>query len=466
MGLALIIASTLCLFYTAFASAPLSAQPRYESQSPHALTLAQAWRLALQNDATYHAAISERKAGETNRAIGRSGLMPQINASLGRTKVRGQLELPGPCGPHCSDLNYTSRIDEIRLSQILFNWSRMAEYRQGHARADYSLAVFDIKANDTSIRLINRYFQVLLSNENLVLAKSRLQANEKQVFAAQRRFEGGEGTVIDVRESKSRRDLSRANVIVAEDVLIVAQRQLQEMLGGSPERLTTIRRDFKPQVISLHKQPIWLAKAKADNAEVRSARLNIEISDHEVDRTFGGHLPTVDLIAARRKVSGETISTRYQHSTVNSVGIQITVPIFSGGLTSAQVSQARHNKDRAVYELEAVQEGVAVEVTRQYQAIVSGERRLEALAAAVESSTVALKSIEMGYQAGTRSMLDVLDAEDQLYRASLDLTQARLEYVLAHLTLYAATNSLDATVIDAIDKAYFGPEQIVLTGEK
>lgn len=418
----------------------------------------------MQNDASYQAAISERQAGQTNRAIGRSGLLPQINASLGRSKVRGTLELPGSCGPDCNDLDYTSRVDEIKLSQVLFNWSRIAEYRQGHARADYSLAVFDIKAADTSIRLINRYFQTLLSYENVVLTKSRLQANEKQITAAQRRYEGGEGTIIDVRESKSRRDLSRADLINAQDRLIVAQRELQEMLGSSPQRLATLKRDFQPQPLSSPDQYAWQSKARADNAEIRSAQLNVQVSDYEIDRTFGGHLPTVDLIAARRKVVGETISTRFQSSIVNSYGVQVALPIFSGGLTSAQVSQARHNKDKAAMELAAVQEGVAVQVTRQYQAVVSGARRIAALVTAVDSTAAALHAIEMGYQVGTRTTVDILDAEDQLYSAKLDLTQARLEYVLARLTLYAATDSLDAAAIDAIDLAYFGPEQVVLSG--
>ncbi|NYT64584.1 TolC family outer membrane protein [Alcaligenaceae bacterium] len=447
--------SAFFLLFVACAMVPLKV---------HALTLSQAWRLALENDASYHAAISERKAGETNRAIGRSALLPQINASLGRSKVRGTLELPGPCGLHCNDLDYTSRVDEIKLNQVVFNWSRLAEYRQGHARADQSLAVFDVKATDMSVRLINRYFQTLLSYENVVLAKSRLKANEKQIIAAQRRYGDGEGTIIDVKESKSRRDLSRADLIAAEDRLFVAQRELQEMVGNPPQRITTLKRGFQPQPLNVPDQLDWQTKARTDNAEIRSAQYGVQISDYEIDRAFGGHLPTVDLIAARRKVEGETISTRLQSSTVSSYGVQVAIPIFSGGLTSAQVSQARHNKDRATLELAAVQEDIAVQVTRQYQAVVSGVRRIAALEDAVDSTAAALHAIDMGYQAGTRTIIDILDAEDQLYQSKLDLTQARLEYVLARLTLYAAADSLDAAAIDAIDQTYFGPEQVVLSG--
>ncbi|NYT63472.1 TolC family outer membrane protein [Alcaligenaceae bacterium] len=444
------------------AVAGVQAAPK-KGQETEALTLSQAWRAALQNDPTYQAAISEREAGQTNRAQGRAGLLPQVSASLGRNKIRGTLEEPALFGgTRSTDLDYTSSTNEIRATQTVFNWSRIAEYRQGHARADYSLAVFDTKAKDTSLRLISRYFQALLSYENVVLTRSKLQANGKQVTVAQRRFDSGEGTITDVRESQSRRDLAQADVIKAEDALVVARRELQEMVGSSPLQLTTLKPDFQPGPLTPPTQADWQAMAMKHNAEIRAGQEGVRISNQEIDRTFGGHLPSVDLVAARRKVSAESISNRNQDSTTSSFGVQVSLPVFSGGLTSAQVTQARHNRDRTSQELAATRERIAVEVTRQYQGVISGAQRIAALVTAVKSSTEALKAIEMGYQAGTRSIVDILDAEDLLYRAQLDLTQARLQYVLARLTLAGATSSLDASVIDDITLAYFGPEPVVL----
>lgn len=430
--------------------------------SGQTLTLSQAWRAAMENDPTYLAAISEREAGQANRAIGRAGLLPQVNASLGRSKIRGTLEAPGSCGPSCTDLDYISRINDVRATQTVFNWSRIAEYRQGQSRADYSLAVFETKAESSSIRLINRYFQTLLSHESVVLAKGKLLANEKQVKASQRRFDAGEGTLPDVSEAVSRRDLSRADVIKAEDAFIVAQRELQEMLGHAPSRIVTLKRNFVPQPLVPATEESWLTMAMKNNAEIRSAEQSLRVSEQEIDRTFGGHLPTLDLVVARRKVDAETISTRDQSSTTTSIGIQVALPIYSGGLVSAEVTQARHNYERASQELAATRTRVAVEVTRQYQAVVSGAQRVSALVVAVKSSAEAFKATEMGYQMGTRSVLDVLDAEDQSFRSQLDLTQARLQYALARLALAGVIGRLDSTAIETIDSTYFGPEKIVL----
>lgn len=428
---------------------------------PGEFDLASAWQAALRNDPSYQAAISEREAGQTNRAMGRAGLLPQVSASLGRTKMDGTLDSPGQFGNVVTeDLDYTAKTNEIRATQSLFNWSRIAEYRQGHARADYSLAVFDTRAKDTAVRLVNRYFQALLAYENVVLARNNLDANEKHVKAAQRRFDSGEGTITDVRETTSRLDLSRAELIQRQDALVVARRELQEMVGVSPDRLVGLTPKFPLLPLNPPTLADWLALAMAGNSEIRSGEEGVRVAEAEIQRSFGGHLPSVDLVASRRVVERESISTRNQESATNSVGVQVNLSVFSGGLTSAQVDQARHNRDRARAELAATRERVSVEVTRQYQGVVSGMERIRALEIAVKSTSDALIAVERGYQAGTRSVVDILDAQEQVYRSRLDLTQARLEFVLARLMLSAAAGSLDATVIQEINDRYFESQPI------
>lgn len=423
--------------------------------------LASAWRAALSNDPSYQAAISEREAGQTNRAMGRAGLLPQVSASLGRTRIDGTLDSPTSTGNVVTeDLDYMAKTNELRATQTVFNWSRIAEYRQGHARADYSLAVFDTKAKDTAVRLVNRYFQTLLAYENVELARNNLDANEKHIVAAQRRFDSGEGTVTDVRETSARRDLSRAELIQRKDALVVARRELQEMVGVPPSRLAALSPKFVARPVDPPALSDWMAMAMKANAEIRSAEEGLRVAEREIERNFGGHLPTVDVVASRRVVERETISTRNQDSATTSVGVQINLPIFSGGLTSAQVEQARHNRDRANSELAATRERIAVEVTRQYQGVVSGIERIRALEIAVKSTADALTAVERGYQAGTRSVVDILDAQEQVYRSRLELTQARLEYVLARLMLSAAAGSLDATVIDDVNQRYFESQPI------
>src|SRR5690554_4404980 len=252
-------------------------------QAPRTLTLVQAWQAALDHDPTYQAAISERDAGQTERAKGRAGLLPQIGVSASRNKIRGTLDSPGPQGQTIQqDLDYMSRVDEIRGTQTLFNWSRFAEYRQGNARADYSLAVFDTQENDTSYRLINRYFQTLLAFENVELTENRLDAHATQVTAAERRFDGGEGTITEVREASSRRDLARADLIRAQDDLILAVHELQEMVGRTPLRVFRVKEDFQPGSLQPATLAGWMAQALSGNAEIRAGYDAVRISEAEI----------------------------------------------------------------------------------------------------------------------------------------------------------------------------------------
>lgn len=459
MRTALLCAMAGCLLLSGPAGArqPAESPPSGAAiQEAGTFDLASAWRAALSNDPTYQAAISEREAGLTHRAVGRAGLLPQVSASLGRTRIDGTLESPSITGATIrEDLDYMSRTNEIRATQTVFNWSTFAAYRQGHARADHSLAVFDTKAKDTSVRVVNRYFQTLLAYENVELARNNLEVNRKHIVVAQRRFDSGEGTITDVREARSRRDLSRAELIQRKDALVVARRELQEMVGASPERLLALTPVFKPRPLEPAALADWLEMAMRGNAEIRSGEEALRVAEQEIDRAFGGHLPTVDIVASRRVAESETISTRNQDSWTTSVGVQVNLSIYAGGLTSAQVDQARHIRDQTRLQLAATRERTAVEVTRQYQAVVSGIERVRALETAVKSTAAALFAVERGYQAGTRSIVDILDAQEQVYRARLDLSQARLEYVLARLMLSAAAGSLDATVVDAVNEHDF-----------
>ena len=427
---------------------------------PQTVTLSVAWHSVMQNDPGYQAALNERDAGLTQREIGRAGLLPQISASAGRTRIHGTLETPGACGPECTDLDYTSRINEIRATQTVFDWSRIAEYQQGKARADHSLAVFDTQVDDIALRLFNRYFQTLLAQEQAALAEEKLQANAKQVQIAERRFSGGDGTIVDIQEARSRHDLARADLIKAKDAVIVAQRELQEMLGYAPGQLATLQDGFEPQPLQPATEAEWQLMALEGNPGIHVAAQNMRVADHEIDRVFGGHLPTLELVLAYRDVDAETITTRDQSSHTTAVGVQAVLPIYAGGRVMAQVEQARHNYDRSAQELAAARSQVAVDITRHYQGVVTGAQRIGALVRAVASSTAALKATETGHRLGERTTLDVLDAEDRLFQARLDLMQARLQYVLAHLSLAAAAGRLDPVVIERVDRMYFAPGSV------
>lgn len=428
-----------------------------------ALSPLDAWFLARDNDPTYQAAVSEREAGLANRALGRAALLPQINASAGRSKTSGTLESPGAGGSTTrTDLDYITRTNQIQASQVLFDWSKIAGMRQGYARADLSLAVFDTKARDTATRLLSRYLQALLSYENVVLTQADLNASEQNVDIADRRYQAGEGTLTDVREATSRRDLSRASLIQANDALAIARRELQAMIGLDVPSILGLSPDFETIPLDPPDLAAWQARAAQANADIHSNQQSLRVAEREIDKAVGGFLPTIGAIASRSVNEADSLSTRNQSSYTNAIGVQANLSIFAGGQTYAEVQQARHSRDQAGHQLEAAQAQVGVDVTRQYQGVVSGAHRIAALQTAVRTSAQSLEAMQVSYRAGVRSISDILDAQDQLLQAQRDLAQARLQYVNARIGLDAVAGALDDDAIATATRTWFGPTIVKL----
>lgn len=427
------------------------------------ISLFTAWQAARQQDPNLLAAKAEREAGQSERAIGRAGLLPQISGSLGRSRMRGDLDTPNARGDMIrQDLSYTSKTSELSLQQTVFDWEKITAFRQGHAKADHALAVFDTQANEISERLINRYFQVLLTQQNVLLAHNHLQSADKHIRIAQRYFDLGEGTITAVHEAQSRRDMANARWLVAKDSLVVARRELQEMTGLDPQQIYPLRPQIQPVAIEPADLQAWMALAMQRNAQIRAAAQDLRVNALEIQRAFSGHLPSLTLVANLRKTEGESISSRDEKNSTRSLGYQVNVPIFSGGETHARVQQAQHNRDRSQHLMDAAREEIAVEVTKQYQGVVSGAEHIKALQRAVESSQLAVTASERGYQGGTHGIRDILDAQERLYQAQLDLTQTRLEYVMARLKLAAVADGLNGRLIDETTQLFFSQEAIGL----
>ncbi len=427
------------------------------------VSLSQAWQAARQHDPSFQAAVAEREAGQAERAIGRAGLLPQVSGTIGRSRMHGHIESPDARGNMVrQDLDYDSNTNDLSVRQMVFDWEAISAYRQGGAKAEMALATFDVHANENSERLINRYFQVLLANQQLHIAQKNVEATAKHVDIAQRYYQRGEGTITSVHEAQARHDMGQARLLSAQDGLVISRRELQEMIGSNPAQVYGLKTELDVEVLQPSYLEAWLNRAFERNAEIRAATQDVQVSALEIQRTFSGHLPSVHVVGSVRKVDGETLSTRNQEASTRSFGVQINVPIFSGGRTQAQVNQAQYNHERSQFEKAALQEQIAVEVTRQYQGVLSGAQHIKALSKAVSSNQQAITAAERGYLGGTASIRDILDAQDRLYGAELDLTKARLDYVLARLMLAAVTDGLDGGMIQQVSDTYFDPQPLQL----
>ncbi|MNV24890.1 Outer membrane protein TolC precursor [compost metagenome] len=422
-----------------------------------AMDLKQAWDLLQFQGPIYQAAVHEKKAGGENRAIGKAGLLPQINASAYDNKVNGTQRQSGIE----RDLDYDSKGANVRLRQPLFNKQKMAEYRQGQQRADYSNAVFDAKSQDAAVRLAESYFDVLLASETITLAKSKLNAFDEQLASAKRRMELGAGTITDIDESAARRDLAEAEVIEAQDNLVNARAKLEEYIGETPESLTTLRPSFDTPPLLPSNLQDWLVKAQTDSPLIHARRYSRDLAAEEVKRASAGHWPTLDFIAGYTAGESQSLSELNQRNRYGSIGLEVNFPLFSGGGVSALTRQASANSDKALDELDAARQEVITGTTREFQGILSGARRIRALEKAVASNERSLASSRKGFkEGGTSTNSDVLNAEELLFVARHDLFEAKLRYLMSRLRLASSVGSLGDDDIDQINN-YLGPELLV-----
>ncbi|UTW08490.1 TolC family outer membrane protein [Pseudomonas benzenivorans] len=422
-----------------------------------ALDLQEAWNTLRLQGPVYRSATHERDAGAENRALGRAGLLPQISASASKSKIKGSQEFGNSTD---ADLDYDSQNLGVQLRQPLFNRQKMAEYRQGKQRAEYSEAVFDAKTQNVAVRLASRYFDVLLTRETIELANAKLKAFEQQVAASKRRFDLGDGTITDVDQATARRDLALAEQIEAQDNLAIALRLLQEMLGEMPQQVATLHSDFPTPGLHPNNLQDWLSKARANNPALRARHYNHRLAEEEVNRASGGHWPTLDFVLGYTDSESDSVTTINQKNRYASVGLEFNMPLYSGGAVSARVRQATSSREQAGEDLNATREEVYSATTREFRGVQSGPARIRALEQAVASSERAQDSAKKGFLAGSSTNVDILNAEEQVFLARRDLLEAKLRYLISRLQLAAAVGLLGDDDIRQVN-AYLGPQLVL-----
>ncbi|MCC2596132.1 TolC family outer membrane protein [Pusillimonas sp. MFBS29] len=461
-----VLACALALGTATAQAQPSEPQPSYinglRGQANGAITgvvdLSRAWRRALEYDHNYQAAISEQAAAQTEEAMGRAGLLPQIQAGYSRSQVKGDAVSFNALGQsNSSELSYTSTNAYIQLQQPIVNFGRYAGYQRGIALANEGTAIFAARRQATALRLTEVYLNVLLAHDNLGLQRSLVEVLEARATALEAHLKQFEGTVTAVQETQARLAVARADMIDAADQLQVAERELAAMLGGPVARLSALQAEHFP-LTGLQPAGLaqWLELARTNNAEVRAARQAVAVAETEVDQATSRYLPTLDLIVSVSKADSENLSTLSQRSNTFMAGLQANIPIFTGGYNTANVSRTRADQKRLQHELTATLERTQAEVMRQYTNVLGGAERIRAFEAAVESGQQALHATEQSFRAGVLSNLDVLRAQDTLYRARFDLVRARLEYLLARLSLASAAGTLDDAGFDSISQTYLG----------
>ena len=418
-----------------------------------AADLIQVYQQALANDATYASARASLSASRERIIQGRAGLLPTVGISGALSKndsdfdpwnvgqlgtlPNGQPGIVGSSGSNLRTNEYT-----LALQQPLYRWDRWETYQQSKLQQAIGEAQFAQAQQDLITRVAQAYFDVLAAQDKLESIRAQKNATTEQLASAKRNFEVGTQTITDTHEAQAAYDLVLAQEFAAVNDLDNKRNALQAIIGTAPGNLAAL----KPGTTLAVPQPAtvdpWVSSAENQNYGVTVSQLQVEIATRDISRNRAGHMPTLDLVASstRRDVNGRTGSSGDTKN--NAIGLQWSVPIFSGYAVTSRVRESIALEDRARNELEATRRNAALQARQSFLGVSSGLAQVKALEAAEVSSQSALESNKLGYQVGVRINIDVLNAQRQLYSTRTDLARARYNTILNGLRLKAAAGSL------------------------
>jgi outer membrane protein len=412
-----------------------------------AADLSTIYRDSVLSDPVYQSARAQYQASIEKLPQARSGYLPLIAGSA--SIFRNYSERDG-----VPDFNFTTKTYAVTLSQPIFrvqNWIAIDQAKQQVLQAE---AILALAQQDVGIRVAQAYFDVLLARDNVGASETQKSAISEQLAQAKRNFEVGTATIVDTLEAQARYDQSVAKEISDKNDLEVKIRALQVLLGKLPDGLTPLR---EPLVLA-EPQPndieAWVKAAAESSYAIVVSRTNYEFYRQEVGRQRAGHLPTLDLSGSLARVSDPTSALPPVSIVSNnaSIGLTLSIPIYSGGLTQSRVREALALRERAEQDLENTQRGVAQAVRTNFLNVTNGIAQVRALEQALASTQSQLDSTILGRDVGVRTSVDVLNAQQQVFQTRRDLQQSRYNYLLSTLRLKAATGVLTEADIDAVNR--------------
>ena len=420
--------------------------------------LQEAYDKALVQDATIRASRATLESGLERLPQARAQLLPSVQASVGRNNNNLDTTAPNFLGQESTtNSKYYSFGKTVALRQPLFNLQRYFQYEQAKDLVADAQAMHQRDQQELAVRVGGAYMDALLTKDQLRLVQAQKQQYSTMVDAARKALAGGSGTRTDIDDAQARLDMAIASELEAQQNVEYTRRQLEILVNENVGALQELHAQGLARLpAALAPLEDWLAFANDKSPEVLSLIARRDAAEKQIRLAQSGHAPTLDGVLQWSDSGNENV-TRLNSRFVNSAaGVQLTVPIFQGGYVNSQVRQALAEKTRAEEALEAVRRDLGLRVHKEYRGVTEGVLKVRALEQAVRSAQELLQSTLKSRQAGVRTTLDVLNAEQQLATASRDLMQTRYVTLVSRLRLYALSGKDPREAIEEVARA-FGP---------
>jgi outer membrane protein len=430
---------------------------------------------AQRNDPVIRQADANRLAAREARPQALSAMLPQLNCTAGATRDHNAgfqdeiNELVNPTNPNGPPVlvvlpeptvaDTTTRQWALNLKQNVFSWANWMALKEAGREVAQAEATYQAAEQQLILRVSQAYFNVLAAEDGLEANQASLEAIAHQLDQAETRFEVGLIAITDVQEARAARDTAAAAVIAAKRTLALQEDQLQEITAQKYDRLAKPGADMPLQSPAPADEGRWVEISLDQNLSLISSRLAAEIARDNVRIAIAGHLPTLDLVAGRsyQRQNADEVIEGFPFSNLDSkfndrqIGLQLTVPLFSGGYTQSKVRETQYRWIAAKEAVVQSSRATERQARDAYLGVISGIARVQALRQALESSETALKATEAGYEVGTRTAVDVLNARKTLVQAQTDYSGSRYDYIVSVLQLRLAAGNLDRAQLNEIN---------------
>lgn len=418
------------LFFLAIVSLLSSSQANSEN-------LFDVFKNSLGSDPQFKSAGAQNRASQEQGPQARANLLPE--ASMSASKLYNSRDVRKSGSLTLGTTSFTNNTFSIDITQPIYRKDLLVNVDQTAVRIRQANAEYAFALQDLIIRVTEGYFEILSAMDQLEFAISERDATNQQLTQSQQRFEVGLIAITDVEEAKAGFDIANAGVIAAENAVDNASETLREITGqyyNSLSRLTTEAPLVKPKPARME---AWTEIALEQNLQLRAAREAADVARHGIKLQQAQHHPTLDLVASY--TMSQTGGTSDTETSV--IGLELNLPLFEGGEVISQTREARFLYQKALDDLEREQRAAQRAARNAYRGVVSGISRVQALQQAVVSTEAAYEAIQSGFQVGTRTSVDVLNAQRDRFEARRDHLQARYDYILEVLRLKQAAGTLN-----------------------
>jgi len=418
------------------------------SSLAHGDNLLDIYNQAAQGDPQILAAAAAHRAAQEARPQSLAQLLPQVSATA--SVAGNRQEVTDSIAD--SDETFNSHGYALNLTQSVYHHDYYVQLRQAGSRIAQADAAYGAAVQDLIVRSAALYFVALAARDNQFFAHAERDAIARQLEQAKQRFDVGLIAITDVQEAQARYDLAVAQAINADDLLASSDEAVRELTGAQHDTLLALGETLPMLTPEPNDMAQWVDTSLKQNLQLSAAQAALRTAQDEVHRQRAGHLPSMDLVGSHgfEDVGGGAFFGA-RESTDSRIALRLNVPLFSGGLVSSRTREAVHLREQSREQVEQTRRATERQSRDAFRSVTASISTVTALKQAVASNQIALEAAEAGNEVGTRTLVDVLDAQSNLYRAKRDYARARYDYVLSTLRLKQAAGMLSPKDLELIN---------------